>query len=123
MQQLIDAIVHAARHAAKDLSAKAIAVFTRTGKTATLLSKYRPVSQIVAFSQSLKISRMLCLYRGIFPVQIAFAPLMKETMSNTDKILMKMKFVEPGDPVVTLTGRKAFPYSRYTTQIHRMGEA
>lgn len=122
-QQLIDAIVHAARHAAKDLNSKAIAVFTRTGKTATLLSKYRPVSQIVAFSQSVQISRMLCLYRGIFPVQTVFASLMKKTMAKTDRILLEMKFVEPGDPVVTLTGRKAFPYSRYTTQIHRMGEA
>lgn len=122
-QQLIDAIVHAARHAAKDLNAKAIGVFTRTGKTATLLSKYRPLSQIVAFSQSLQISRMLCLYRGIFPVQIEFTKRMKETMAKADRILFQLKLVQPGDPVVTLTGRKAFPYSRYTTQIHRMGEA
>lgn len=121
-QQLIDSIVHAARHAAKDLNAKAIAVFTRTGKTATLLSKYRPVSQIVAFSQSVHISRMLCLYRGIFPIQIIFAKKIEVTMHKADQIILKMKLVNLGDPVVTLSGRKAFPYSRYTTQIHRMGE-
>ncbi len=121
-QQLIDSIVHAARHAAKDLNVKAIAVFTRTGKTATLLSKYRPVSQIVAFSQSVHISRMLCLYRGIFPVQIIFAKKIEVTMRKADHIILGMKLVNLGDPVVTLSGRKAFPYSRYTTQIHRMGE-
>ena len=121
-QQLIDSIVHAARHAAKDLNAKAIAVFTRTGKTATLLSKYRPVSQIVAFSQSIQISRMLSLYRGIFPIQIIFAQKIEATMRKADQIILRMKLVQPGDPVVTLSGRKAFPYSRYTTQIHRMGE-
>src|SRR5690606_39956075 len=36
------AITHAARHAAKDLGAKAIAVLTITGKTAVFLSKFRP---------------------------------------------------------------------------------
>ncbi len=117
---LIDAIVHAARHAAKDLGAKAIAVFTRTGKTATLLSKYRPVSQIVAFAPTDQIARKLALFRGIFPLKMAYTSSMAHMMDSADRKLVELGLVSQNDPLVTLSGKKAFPHSRYTTQIHRI---
>ncbi len=117
---LIDAIVHAARHAAKDLKAKAVAVFTRTGKTATLLSKYRPVSQIVAFAPSDQIARQMALFRGILPLKVSYTSSMAGMMDAADRWLAGMGLLKKGDPIVTLSGKKAFPHARYTTQIHRI---
>lgn len=118
----INAIVHAARHAAKDLEAKAIVVFTRGGKTAALISKFRPLSPIIALTDSEKISRKLTLFRGIFPYKIRYAKTTDAMIRESDKALSGLGYVKAGDPVVILSGRQALPAARYMTKIHRIGE-
>ena len=47
-----ETICESMAHAARDLKMRAIAVFTETATTARMLSKYRPVADIYAFTRS-----------------------------------------------------------------------
>jgi len=118
----INAIVHAARHAAKDMKGKAIVVFTRSGKTAALISKFRPLSPIVGLTDSDRINRKLMLFRGVFPMKIRYARTRDAMIRESDRALSRLRFIKKGDPVVILSGRQALPASRYMTKIHRVGD-
>lgn len=118
----INAIVHAARHAAQDLHAKAIVVFTRSGKSAILISKFRPVSPIIAFTNSVEVNRVLTLFRGVFPLQIRYVSNADAMIREADRVLSRLKMVKKDDAVVILSGRLAFPAARYMTKIHRIGD-
>lgn len=119
---LINAIVHAARHAAQDLHAKAIVVFTRGGKTAGLLSKFRPKSPVIAITHSEEVNRRLVLFRGVFPIKIRELRNTDAIIREADKALRKQELVKAGDPVVILSGRQALPAARYMTKIHVAGD-
>ncbi len=115
------AITHAARHAAKDLGAKAIAVLTITGKTAVFLSKFRPVAPIVALTANQVVSRRLGLMRGIFPMTMTYGRTSREILNKAEKEIKKFKFLKPGDPIVILSGRFAMPEMKYMTWIRFVG--
>src|SRR6202790_2303461 len=52
-------------HASRELHMKLIAVFTHSGFTARLISRYRPLVPIVAFSPEPEIRRRMSLYWGV----------------------------------------------------------
>ncbi len=118
----IRAITHAARHAAKDLGAKAVVVFTMTGKTVRLIAKFRPLSLIIAVSPNIQISRRLSLYRGVLPLQIKHHKNVNVMIRQADNAISRLGLLKKGDPVVLLSGKNAFPYASYTVKIHRIGE-
>ena len=115
------AITHAARHAAKDLGAKAIVVLTITGKTAVFLCKFRPVSPIVALTPNIVISRRLNLMRGIYPMTITYGKNSRMILKQAEKEIMRLPFLKTGDPVVILSGRFAMPEMKYMTFIRFAG--
>ncbi len=120
----IHAITHAARHAAKDLHAKAIVVFTVTGRTAALISKFRPTAPIIAFTDSYAASRRLSLCRGIFPLKTRYGKSTDAMIREADKTIRKrFRFLKAGSPVVVVSGRQALPGARYMTKIHHLGES
>ena len=70
-----ETICESVAHAAEDLDMRAIGVFTATGTTARLISKYRPKAQIYAFSHIPTVCNRLNLYWGVtaMPCQIGRA--------------------------------------------------
>src|SRR6202007_2538573 len=52
-------------HASRELHMKLIAVFTHSGFTARLVSRYRPLVPIVAFSPEAETRRRLGLFWGV----------------------------------------------------------
>lgn len=58
----------AAVEAAHKCHAKAIMVVTVSGRSAALISKYRPDCVIVAITRSKHTAKSLQLHRGVFPV-------------------------------------------------------
>jgi pyruvate kinase len=60
-----EAIAEAICHAAEELHMKALVVFTETGFSARLISKYRPRAPIVAFSPLRGTRRRMGLYWGV----------------------------------------------------------
>lgn len=119
----IHAITHAARHAAKDLRAKAVIVFTISGRTVALLSKFRPQTPIVALTPSYELSRRLCLYRGVVSHKIRYGRSLDAMIRQGDKALIRKGLLKKGDFVVVLSGKQAFPETRYMTKIHQIGRS
>ncbi len=115
------AITHAARHAAKDIGAKALVVLTITGKTAVFLCKFRPVAPIIALTSNKVVSRRLNLMRGIYPITITYGRSSRAILERAEKEMMSLKFLKPGDPVVILSGRFAMPEMKYMTFIRFAG--
>lgn len=118
----IHAITLAARNAANDLEAKAIVVFTLGGKTAALVSKFRPNCPVIVLTPSDKVSRKLNLFRGVIPFKVNYERSVDRMLHAGDKTILKTGRFKKGDVVVVVSGRQAFPGSQYMTQIHRLGE-
>ena len=67
-------------HSAQDLDLTAIAIFTESGNTARLLSKYRPEAPIYALSPDEAVVHRAMLLWGTFPIQC-------ERFTGTDKLV------------------------------------
>lgn len=99
-----NAISHATVTTAHDLGAKAIITVTKSGKTARMISKYRPLSPIISCSSNPVVCRQLNLSWGVTPVAV-------EEKDNTDILFdhsvsraLKSELVSNGDLVVITAG-------------------
>ncbi len=98
------AIARAARELARDRDVEAIAVFTRTGRTAILMSKVRPDVPILAFTPVEETYRKLSLAWGVTPYHVPWANTMEEMISHVENSLRETGLVQPGGQVVLVTG-------------------
>lgn len=101
---ITNAISHATVTTAHDLNARAIITVTKTGTTARMISKFRPLSPIVGCTTSRKVWRQLNLSWGVIP-------LMCEEKDNTDALFdhathvaVQNGCVKKGDTVVITAG-------------------
>jgi pyruvate kinase len=115
-------LADAAYHAARDSGAGAIVVFTSTGSSARLVSRYRPPVSIYAITPHDTTARQLAVNYGVMPI---LAP----DVSNTDEMLTQMNrvmveggYLKPNELVVFLAGQ---PVGRAGTtnlmKLHRIG--
>lgn len=65
-----DAIGHATCTTAYDLNAEAIVTVTKSGRSARMISRYRPYCKIIAGSTSEQVCRQLSLSWGVMPIYI-----------------------------------------------------
>jgi pyruvate kinase len=103
-RSISEAVSFAARAATEDLRVRAIICFTKRGKTARYLSKFRPEVPIYAFTPNRHTFHQLALYWGVTG---GFTP----QESSTDRLfrrtcdrLKREKKVAKGDLVVMLSG-------------------
>ena len=103
IRNLLDAISHATCGMANDVHAKAIVVNTLSGKTARMVSRFRPAADIVGFTTSEKTWRKLALSWGVTPqlspVYDGITSMFTATAQETKKLLG----LKSGDKIV-LTG-------------------
>ncbi len=99
-----ETISEAICHAAEELQMKVIAVFTETGSTARLVSKYRPPAPIVAFSPNQETRRQLSLLWGVVPRTIGIVRDIDELAKVTEERLLQEKLVHKGDVVGIVAG-------------------
>ena len=91
-------------HASSELRMKLIAVYTRSGSTAALVSKYRPRTPIIAFSPEAETRRRLSLLWGVLPRSIADARNIEGATGLAEKRLLEEKLVKRGDVVAIVAG-------------------
>jgi pyruvate kinase len=98
------AICLAARELAHDRDVEAIAVFTRTGRTAILLSKARPCVPVLAFTPVDETYRRLSAVWGVVPHHVGWADTVEEMIAHVEKALKEKETVQAGQQVVIVSG-------------------
>jgi len=115
------AVAEAACHAAAAVDARAIVVFTQSGRTAALIAKYRPQIPIIAFAPSEEIRRRLSLFWGVRSQPVGAMSNTDQQISLVEKTLLETGF-KVGDIVVITMGVPL--ESRGTTnlmKVHALG--
>lgn len=101
---LSDALSHSACTLAHDINAKAIVVCTRTGSTAKMVSRFRPMIDIIGMTTNPRSYQKLALSWGVYPV-------MSEEYNSVDVLFHFAKcaakdsgLVKKGDTIVITGG-------------------
>jgi pyruvate kinase len=116
--QIGEAIAEAICHAAEELRMRLVVVFTETGFSARLVSKYRPRAPIVAFSPNQGTRRRLGLLWGVRPRRIARVHNIDQLARLAEQRLRQERLVNPGDIVGIISGT---PFgARGTTNLMRL---
>lgn len=97
-------ITRAARELAQDRAVAAIAVFTRSGRTARLMSKARPNVPILAFTPDKQTYQYLSMLWGTTPYLIPHAETIEEMISHVDTAVIEGTPVKAGQEIVLIAG-------------------
>lgn len=101
-----EAICESVAHAARSLDMRAIAVFTQTGTTARLISKYRPPAPIYAFTPEPAVGRWLNLLWGVHPLLAEPGQSANHMSDLAERELLRLGAVAPGDTMAVVTGTR-----------------
>jgi pyruvate kinase len=91
-------------HASRELHMKLIAVFTHSGFTARLVSRYRPLVPIVAFSPEAHTRRRMALLWGVTPRSISDIKKIDGLAIIAEKRLLEERLVRRGDVIGIVAG-------------------
>jgi pyruvate kinase len=91
-------------HASRELHMKLIAVFTHSGFTARLVSRYRPLVPIVAFSPEAETRRRMALIWGVYPRNIPNVRKVDGLAAVAEKRLLEERLVRAGDVIGIVAG-------------------
>lgn len=104
IKSMSDALSHSACLLARDIDAKAIVVCTRTGGTAKMVSRFRPMIDIIAMTTDARSYQKLALSWGVYPV-------LSEEYNSVDVLFHFAKcaardsgLVQKGDTIVITGG-------------------
>ena len=91
-------------HAANNINAKLIVAATQSGKSAKLISKYRPSTNIVALCPNSSVAQSLSLYSGVISVVGSNFSDMMELIDESRKVAVEKFSLKPGDSMITVGG-------------------
>jgi len=115
-------IADAAAEIAEDLHLAAIAVYTETGHSASLLSAQRPLANIVAFSRHEKVLGRLGLLWGVRPLFGEWVQGVAGVVSQAERELLRYRLAQVGDDVVITFGMVLGdePFQTNILKLHRV---
>jgi pyruvate kinase len=90
--------------AAENLDLRAIVAFTESGSTARLISKYRPHTDIFAYTPREGTYRRMALYSGVTPLRFGGVDSTDLMIDHAEESLLQLGIVNPGDGVVIAAG-------------------
>jgi pyruvate kinase len=91
-------------HASRELHMKLIAVFTHSGFTARLVSRYRPLVPIVAFSPEAETRRRMALFWGVMARAIVDVHKVDGLAEIAEQRLLEERLVSKGDVIGIVAG-------------------
>ena len=91
-------------HASRELHMKLIAVFTHSGFTARLVSRYRPLVPIVAFSPEAETRRRMALFWGVMARAIVDVHKVDGLAEIAEQRLLEERLVRKGDVIGIVAG-------------------
>ena len=113
-----ETICESIAHAAEDLPMGAIAVFTETGNTARMISKYRPQAAIYAFTPNATVAQRTNLYWGAHPMKCAPALSAEQMVTVAEKELLARRLLKPGDVLGVVAGTRQASGSTNFMRLH-----
>lgn len=101
---LTNAVGHSACTMAYDINAGAIMAITKTGYTATKMSKFRPVTSIVAMTPYEKTYHQMALEWGVLSMRVDYKDNLEDLMAHCIAVAKKNKLVHNGEKVIITCG-------------------
>lgn len=101
---ITDAICHATCTTAHDLNARAIITVTKSGRSARMISRYRPDCDIIGCAITEKVSRQLNMSWGVTPVLLEEKDEVFELFDYATAACLEKGLVSKGDVAVFTSG-------------------
>ncbi|MBM3776429.1 MAG: pyruvate kinase, partial [Acidobacteria bacterium] len=98
-------VADAAHQAARDAGAAAVVVFTTSGASARLISRYRPPVAIFAITHSEQVRRQLSIHYGVTALLAPEVSSTDEMLAQMDVMLVNRGLLKAGDTVVFVAGQ------------------
>jgi pyruvate kinase len=121
--ELEEAIARATVFTANNLSIKAVAAMTQSGKTALLISRMHTNVPVYAMSSVIETRRRVTLFRGVYPVKFTGARNPEKALHMAEDELLSRGVVQRGDYIVLTIGE---PFGKAggtnTMKIVKVGE-
>jgi pyruvate kinase len=117
-----ETICEAIAHAAEDLPMGAIAIFTETGNTARMISKYRPKVPIYAFTHIEPVVRRMNLYWGVHPVRCRQPRSVEQMVVMAEQDLVSRGQLKPKDVLGVVAGTRQASGSTNLMRLHVVTE-
>jgi pyruvate kinase len=119
-----DSICDGANKIATDLGAQILVTFTKTGRTALFMSRYRPKMPVVAVTDDVRTVRRMSIYRGVEPILVTSVERSEELVAATEQEIMKRKLARSGDVAVMVGGSNLSTRGNVNSlKIRRIGTA
>ncbi|MEG0570701.1 MAG: pyruvate kinase [Oscillospiraceae bacterium] len=99
-----NAISHATVTTALDLGATAIVTVTKTGQTAKMISKFRPLCPIIGCTTDEMVCRQMNLSWGVIPIMVDEKSYTDELFEHSVQRAVEHKLLSSGDLVVVTAG-------------------
>ena len=99
-----EAVATAGSEIARQVGAKAIVVYTESGRMARLVSQRRPEVPIIAFARDVHVHNRLCLVCGVEPLMSPPCVSVEERLVGLDRELIRAGRARRGDRVVLMVG-------------------
>lgn len=100
----IDAVSNAACSMAMGVGAKAIAVCSMSGTTVRMVSRFRPVEDIIGFTTNIKAWRKLALSWGVTPMLCEEYPSSEVMFYTASKMTKAFLNLQKGDNIIVVGG-------------------
>jgi pyruvate kinase len=107
-EKLFDSVGKAVVEISKQINAQAIVVFTFEGRTARIISKYKPDAKIIAISNSFNTMNNLCLRWGVTSVYREKIDKEHLAIDDAKELILKENLAHKGDLIIFTAGA---PYS------------
>jgi pyruvate kinase len=117
-----ETICESIAHAAEDLPMGAIAIFTETGNTARMISKYRPPAPIYAFTHFEPVVQRMNLYWGVHPVRCRQARSAEQMVIMAEQALVRRGVLQPKDVLGVVAGTRQASGSTNLMRLHIVTE-
>src|SRR5687768_9154710 len=88
----------------RDLDIKLVAVWSQTGTTARIFSKYRFPIPTIALSSNVRALRQMALNFGVIPQEMSQPSDMESLIAQVDKLVQERHFAQASDRIIIAAG-------------------
>ncbi len=122
INNITNAISHATCTTAQDLNAAAIVAVTRSGASARMISRFRPLTPIIAVTPTASTYHQLSLSWGVYPVMNEYQENALELFKDALDKVISNGYVKNGDLIVITGSSEQHVGTTNTLQVHVIGD-